>query len=286
MREKYVKTKGVTHISSAKQIKKTARERLFADYGPFLFSTLFFTALSFGFTLMSKTLCELICLSLSEEAYVTVSLTFDIIGFLICFPFFAGYIAFCRKKTNGEKAELSELLGFYSGQKLGECIVFLLRKIPEAFLKLVLPFVLLFAIIGYTPGYFAEEFPEAFSAFEAYLPVLYFVLEILAVLLVLYFTAGMILSLFAFTDGSGYRFTFSDRKSFFGLLLSMLPLYLLSVFTFGVLFIAYTVPYTVAVCSVFVSVRNGTGINNNTQSPIDIGDTAIFDISKTRRENK
>ncbi len=261
-------------LCSRKQIKKKAREILFSNYQTFLFATLFFAAVSFGFTVLSKTFCELLCEETTDEIFTMVSLTFDIFGLLLCFPFALGYLSLCAKLSDGRKTELSEMFTFYSkGGKLTSCYAFLLLKIPEILLKLILPFIALSTLQGVITAYFAQSITD----YSLYISAMFFVLQVIVIFAVFYMEGGILLYVFDFCRGTKHKHTFSEKRTFFIVRLSLIPLYILSVLTFGVLLLAYTLPYTLIIYALYAS--KSDELTNTLHSDIyneSFGDTAIF----------
>ena len=240
-------TKGVTTIlASRKEIKKKAREILFTEYRIFLFATLFFAAVSFGFTMLSKTFCELICLGISDEIYTMVSLTFDIIILAVTFPFMLGYISLCTDIAVGKQTELSQLFALYSGKEtLLRCYSFLLVKIPEVLLKIALPFTAVFLVRGFFEAYIVTD------GYDLYIDAMFFILLIVVAFAVFYMSGGILISVFDFCRGTKKKYSKKEKQAFFATRLSLIPLYVLSVLTFGVLFIAYTFPFTLTVYALY-----------------------------------
>lgn len=203
-----------------------------------------------------------------------VSLTCDIIGLVITFPVMIGYISLCTKVSVGMKCELSHLFEFFSsGERLSECYTFLLKKIPEVFLKLCVPFIIAYAITGYGTALIREKLPDAAKIISPYIPLLHFSVMIIAAFLAVYLAGGIILSVLGFCTEANYKYTAAEKRYFLALRLSFLPLFVLSVLTFGVLILAYTLPFTLVVYSLFVSEKNG--MENASENMYD---TRIFDI--------
>lgn len=264
-------------LCSRKQIKKRARKLLFSDYQTFLFATLFFTAISFGFTMLSNTFCELLCIGASDDVYTMVGFTFDIAVFLIGFPFMMGYISLCGNITCGKKTELSHLLTFYSAAgRLRKCYAFLLVKIPEALVKLILPYVALYFLQGIVKAYIVTD------GYDTYIGAVFFLLYIAVTIGVFYLFGGFITSAISFCQGTKRKYTKSEKRFFFTLRLSFIPLYILSILTFGVLFMAYTLPFTLvaySLCTVSKKDISLTEIPNIYNE--SFGDTAVFKNTRT-----
>ncbi len=266
-----------TIICSRKQIKKRARKILFSDYQTFLFATLFFTAVSFGFTMLSKTFCELLCTGVSDDIYATLSLTVDIAAFIVSFPFMLGFVSLCTNITYGKKTELSHLFSFYSvAGRLRNCYAFLLMKIPEALLKLVFPYIALFFARGIVENYIVSD------EYDIYIGALFFLLLIAVTIGVFYLSCGLLIAVIDFCLGTKRKYKKSEKRSLFTARLSLIPLYILSVLTFGVLFTAYTLPFTLIVYTLCIAERKEY---THTEIPDiyndNFGDTAIFTNVRT-----
>lgn len=262
-------------VSWVKQLKRESRNLLFGNYRVFLFATLFFTAVFFGFVFLSTSFCEILCAGSSDEVLLMVSLTMDILNLIICFPLICGYVSICTGICDGRGCELSELFRYYSrGRSITDCYAFLLRKIPEAVLEIIIPFVLLYCITEYGVKYTAGEFPDIYIALSAYIPAIVFILQVITVITVFYLSGGLLLSLIDFCYGIKQKHKASDIRRFFIMRLSFLPLCVFSVLSFGVLFIAYTLPYTIVTYSLFAIPG---GIASSAQLA-DNGRTKIFDI--------
>lgn len=261
---------------TTKKLKRYARSILFSNYQLFLFATLFFIAVSFGFSVLSSTYCGLLTEGMSADSARKISLTFDIVAFLLSFPFMLGYISLCIKLTRQEKVSFSELLRFYSkGHEIASCFTFLLKKIPEIFLKIILPFVLLFIAYEFLPGVLKILETYGFGLFADIISKTFFLWEIVALAIVMFLSGSILLSAISFCSGEKVKFSISEKWNFFTLRLSFVPLYILSVLTFGVLFTAYTLPYTLVTYSVFA-----LKVSENVPSidePKNYETTTIFD---------
>lgn len=237
---------------SRKSIKKRAREILFSEYSTFLFSTLFLVAGTFGTVMLSKSYCDIIGSGMRPEVYNTLSLTFDIVSILFLYPFIMGYISLFSGKVRGRQCSISELFRFYSSKKeLRSCYAFLLVKIPEIILKVVLPFFLLYILYIRFPDILEVASLHGFETAATIISKCFFLFEIITILTVLFLSGGLMLSSIAFCNGDKAKYTFREKCSFFGLRMSLLPTYLLAVLSFGIIFIAYALPFTFIVYSVF-----------------------------------
>ena len=68
--------------------------------------------------------------------------------------------------------------------------------------------------------------------------------------------------------------------------LSLVPMYLLSVLSFGMLFVAYTIPYTFILYSLFAKKDTEEGDTQTENTEYDIlGKTAIFDIENLKKKD-
>lgn len=235
-----------------KQLKKHSRGILFSNYQLFLFATLFFIAVSFGFSVLSSTYCGILTEGMGTDSVKKITLTFDIVAFLISFPFMLGYISLCTKLTRQEKVAFPELLRFYSkGHETTSCFTFLLKKIPEMFLKIILPFILVATAYEFLPSILKKLSDSGAGLFADIISKTFFIFEIIVIVIVMFLSGSILLSAISFCSGEKVIFSMSEKWKFFTLRLSFIPLYLLSVLTFGVLFPAYTLPYTLIAYSVF-----------------------------------
>lgn len=278
----------MTAISKTrKQLKKRAREILFSGYPIFLFATLFFIALSFGFKVLSENYCSLLTQGVSKSISDTVFLTLDIVSFLLYYPFVLGYTSLCVKLSGKKDTALSELFRFYSSpRELLSCFAFLLKNIPQIFLRLVLPFIALSAAYTFLPMLLELISDMGFVSAAYIISSSFFLFELAIIALVMLLSGSLILSVIRFCDGTRYKYTLAEKRSFFVLRLSLIPIYLLSVLSFGILFIAYTIPYTFILYSLF-SVKDTVSndkLSSNTEYDI-LGKTAIFDAANLKKED-
>jgi len=277
----------VTDISyKSFQFKKRVHGILFQNYRIFLFATLFLLAFSIGFVVLSKTYCDVITSGIDSTIYNTISITLDIFSILILYPLFLGYISLCAKIAFGKAAELSELLRFYSSKKeLLSCLTFLFRMVPHFILRVLLPLTASFSL-SYIIPYISKLFADAgISIAGELLYNFVFIFELAFIALAYYLAGGLILRTVDFCTGTHHKYTSYEKSSFTVLRIAVLPMYLLSVITFGILFVMYTIPYTFIGYSLFSKDRaNEAAMFSRTKEFDNIGDTAVFDSTKPKNE--
>lgn len=272
---------------------------------------MFTIGISFGFFMLGSVYGGLFYGLASEETAILVTLTSEIICFLLCVPLFFGYIAFCMKLTRGKDTELSELFEYYSSASLCASVYArFLQLFPALLLKLIIPLLAVYYAYGkldMVAPYFFSELLEL-SAATRLLQGMFFVPAIIITLLCFYLIGSDIVKLLCFCRGSDGIGIIYSKSEFFLLRLSLLPLYALSALSFGVLFLAYTIPITVIVYSLFLglcgestektSVFNAsskvaaapceeaeaTADYGNTENDNN-GDTAVFDINDFKENN-
>ena len=262
-------------------LKRRARNILFSSYRVLLFGTLFFIALLLGFSLLSKSYCGLLCEGLSARIQSTVFLTLDIVSFFVLYPFILGYISLCAKISDGASAPLSELFVYYSSAaSLFSCFGFLLKKIPEIFLRTVLPFVLLFAAYDFCPMLFEYMDGMGYGLLADALYNCFFIFDIAFIAAAFILSGSLILSTVDFCAGRTQKYTFAEKRSFLLLRLSLIPIYALSVLSFGILFAAYALPMTVILYSLFSQEKKeASDMLTKTRQFDSLSDTCVFDRS-------
>ena len=265
-------------ISWVKQLKRDSRSILFGNYGIFLFATLFFAAISFGTVLISKSFCELLCLavSASDNVYYMVNTTADLLCIIIFFPFFCGYLSVFSDICCGRHCELPVLFRFYSSRKnFAKCFEFMLKLTPQVLIRIILPAVLLFAISMYVPQITQDILKADSAAAQNLIAALMFVLQVILIICIFYLSGSPLLSIIGFCLGISKRYSTADRHRFFTLRMSLLPLYIFSVLTFGLLFLCYTFPMTAVLYSRFVCTVT---LKDEEKAADSRHDTRVFDI--------
>ncbi len=280
----------------------------------FLFATMFLIGLGFGFFMLGAVYGGLFYGLASEETAILVTLTSEIICFLLCVPLIFGYFSFCIKLIRGKDAQLSELFEYYSS--VGLCMSaysYFLRLLPALLFKYILPLVLIvsaFESLEMVAPYFLPELLET-SAATRILQGLFFIPAITVVILCFYLSGNDIVRFLHFCSGHSNIGIIYRKGKFFALRLSIFPLYALSILSFGVLFIAYSFPITVIIYSLFLGLDNedtqktavftaasaGSAAMVGADSDISFsqrayiteddnnGDTAVFDINDFKENN-
>lgn len=226
-------------------------------------------ALCAGFAILSKSYCAILCDGLSESSAFRVSLTFDIAAFLFLFPFVTGYISLCAKNACGYGADLSELLSFYSAKKIIPCYAFLLKLIPHFILRAVFPFIALGMAYTYLPVGLEYLGKNGFNNLADIISANFFIFEIAAAVIAFLLSGALILRTICFVLNKEYVYSFREKSRFNSLRISFIPLCLLSVFTFGILFPAYTLPVmTISYSRFAAGNENSAGAPENTDSAV------------------
>ncbi len=246
----------------------------------------------------------------SENTAFLVTLSCEILCTIVCVPLLFGYAGVCIRLIRGEDCPISELFAPYASlSNLLGVYAFLVKTIPALLFKIILP-VLGLSYLYYELDYFTDKFAGTeLEIHVAGIKSIYFIPAILFLLICMLWFGKNISDFLVFCNGNA---SFAGIKSryfaFLRLRLSLIPLYALSFLTFGILFIAYTVPLTVIIYSLFlrldeyaqdepqvgdVSVNtshsfevggiyadNAPKHNDDLSSKTEnIGDTAVFDIN-------
>ncbi len=250
----------------------------------------------------------------SEETATLVLLTSELVCLLLCVPLFFGYASLCIKLVRGENAAISELFAYYtSARTLTAVYTHFLKLLPMLILKLVVPYLLITLIFNGLESFAPYFMPQHFDASTAtkILQGVFFIPAALIIVLCLYLFGSNIVKFLCFCAGESTVGIIYRKGEFFALRLSMLPLYALSLLSFGVLFIAYTFPITMIVYTLglgldkkeFRSTKvHGAALHSsispalsdikNEIAPADTaditdnnGDTAVFDINDFKENN-
>lgn len=239
--------------NNIKALKTEAKGIYFENSTTLSFVTLLFIALNIGFTILGGVYGSIILNITSEKTVSLATVTFEFIGIILSFPLLFGYIYFCSRTAHKEDARPSDVFEYYSDRKkffcASACFLKLLRAVIFKILLPVISFVFLYS-----------ELDTFCSSGIVYLPdyLLYsikglFLLPFLLLFALCYYSFGndiaRVMMLNSENDDTvGIIF---DKKKFFTLRLSLIPLYLVSFLTFGIMFITFTIPYTVILYSLF-----------------------------------
>lgn len=274
---------------------------------------MFTIGISFGFFMLGSVYGGLFYGLASKETASLVTLTAEIICFLLCVPLFFGYVAFCIRLVSGKDANLTELFEYYCTARLcGMAYSYFLRLLPAFVLKVAIPIMLIgfaFEGVDMIAPYFLPELLEV-SAATRILQGVFFVPALIIAVLCFFLLGNDIIRLLCFCANKGDTRVLPGKTGFFTLRLSLIPLYALSVLSFGVLFLAYTFPVTLIVYSLFLGLDSEdtqktavfTAAPGNTplQKASDKGafvtehqtyengnngDTAVFDINDFKENN-
>lgn len=216
-----------------------------------LFSTMFFVALSFGFILIFSTYTYFLTDGYPPNVTMLAYFTTDLISIIVAFPFFIGYVRLCSNIAKGTKTELSEIFKYYSSKiQIMQAYKFLIKIIPQIVLKIILPLALIAFSDTYIPKICNILAINGLYTFSTSLYYFLFPLEVAIIVLTFRLSGGPIIKLLCFcTNTKSIKYS---KTSFFILRLSLIPLYVMSFLTFGSLFIAYTIPFTLVLYSVFL----------------------------------
>lgn len=238
-----------------------------------------------------------------EKTAFLVTLTSEMLCALLCAPLLFGYCSLCIRLVRGENCPLSEMFSPYSSlRNLKSVYGFLLKILPALLLKLVLPLAALTFVYSFL-GRAAESYSSSeIGMLLLALSKIYFVPAAMVLFGCICLLGKNIRSLFVFCSGTDADAEISKRSfSFLRLRISLYPLHLLSFLTFGILFIVFTIPYTVISYSLYFGFdeynQNEDEITEENSEEIVIppevseqtyetnGDTAIFDINKNTEIN-
>lgn len=216
-----------------------------------LFSTMFFVAISFGFVLLFSTYTSFLTDGYPPNVITLAYLTTDLISIIVAFPFFIGYVRLCTNIAIGAKTELSEIFKYYSSKfQIMQAYKFLIKIIPQIVLKIILPLALIAFSDICIPKICNILAINGLYIFSTSLYYFLFPLEVALLFIAFRLSGGPIIKLLAFCANT--KSIKYSKTSFFILRLSLIPLYFLSFLTFGSLFIAYTIPFTLVLYSVFL----------------------------------
>lgn len=236
-----------------KALKARAKSIYFENSVTLCFATLLFIALSVGFTILGNVYGSIFLNIAAEQTAILVMLTFELVGIIISFPLLFGYVSFCANISRKENASLSDVFDYYSRkEKLLSAAVCFLKLLRAIIFKIILPTIsfvflstkletFLVGSVGYLPDYVLYSFKGLF------------ILPFILLFILCYYSFGNDIAkilLLNFTEVNGICVIY-DKKRFLALRLSMLPLYLISFLSFGILFIVFTIPYTVVLYSLF-----------------------------------
>lgn len=232
-------------INTIKQLKRNSRQVLFGNYSLLMLSTLFFITLNVGFTYLSSCFASLLYGHTTNSAVSLVGLTFMLISFIFCIPLYFGYISVIVSACRGKSILLSDLFEYYSSRaKAGEAYGCALRAFPLYFAGILLPILSGTAAMDF----FAGSSANAASVFK--LIKLSFGTTALVVLTVALVFLGLLMTSVAIQKIINTVSECENQKmtviwKLLLLRLSFIPLLVISVLSFGLLFIAYTIPQIV-----------------------------------------
>ncbi len=219
--------------------KCNARKILFENYIEFLFATLFFIGIFIGFFSLGTVYGSLLIDIIPDESVILITLALDIVALLIILPVIFGYGRLCIKLSRGDGISLAALFDAYaSRERLISVYSFFLRGIPSVFLRLILP-IILASYIRQIFSLLAEAVPLFSGIFSLS------TIPCLIILFVAYFLFGRSISSFFIFCGNDFKRPEgkgTNRDGLFRLRASFIPLMVISFFTFGILFVAYTIP--------------------------------------------
>lgn len=243
----------MTDITTTKRnIAKHARAVLFNSYSVILFATLFHIALLIGFVYIGNCFGALLYGISSDATATLVSITFMIIAAIITVPLNYGYASIIIKICAGDKASLSELFSFYSNKaSIISAYASFLRLIPGLVLWIGIPTLLLPSGFMLIDKFIDYAYP-LYGGFliEAVTKLSHMVLTAFVIILCFYFSGKTIASfLVDCIPNSDLRVARIDKWGLMKLRFTMLPLIVLSVLSFGILFVVYTIPF-ILICYV------------------------------------
>ncbi len=236
-----------------KTLRAHAKSIYFENSATLAFATLLFVALSIGFTILGGVYGSIFTSIASEKTVLLVTLTFELIGIVFSFPLLFGYIFFCSNMAHKKDVKLSDIFEYYSGkEKLISASACFLKLLKAIIFKVILPpvfFVFLssklesffISSVGYFPDYILYSFTGLF------------ILPFILLFALCYYSFGNDIARVLLLNYTGMN-TISivyEKKKFLALRLSLIPLYLISFLTFGMLFIVFTIPYTLILYSLF-----------------------------------
>ncbi len=248
----------MTDISTnTKNVGKYARTVLFNSYAVLLFATIFYIALLVGFIYIGNSFGSLLYGISSDDTVTLVSITFMIIAVIVTVPLNYGYVSIIIKVCAGDKASVSELFTFYSDRaSVISAYASFLRLIPGILVFGIAPAVLLpsgFVLIDLFMDYAYPLYGGVLI--EAVTKLSHMLLTAFIIFICLYFSGKVIASfLVDCIPGSSLRVARIDKWGFMKLRLTMLPLIALSVLSFGILFVVYTIPFMLICYVLFLNV--------------------------------
>ncbi len=212
---------------------------------------MFFVALTFGFVLLFSTYTSFLTDGYPQNVITLAFFTTDLISTIAAFPFFVGYVYLCSNVANGNKTELSEIFKYYSSKfEIMQAYKFLIKLIPQILLKIILPLALIAFSDTYIPQICNILAINGLYTFSTFIYYFSFPLNIALLILAFRLSGNIIVKLICFCSNT--QSIKYSKTGFFILRLSLIPLYVFSFLTFGSLFIAYTIPFTVVLYSIFL----------------------------------
>lgn len=248
----------MTDISTNKRnVGKYARTVLFNSYALLLFATLFYIAMQVGFIYIGNCFGSLLYGISSDDTAALVSITFMIIAIIVTVPLNYGYVSVIIKVCAGDEVSVSELFAFYSDRaSVLSAYASFLRLIPGILAFGIAPAILLPSGFILIDKFMDYAYP-LYGGFliEAATKLSHTVLTALVLLLCFYFSGKVLASfLVDCIPDSNLRVIRIDKWGFMKLRLTMLPLIALSVLSFGILFIVYTIPFILICYVLFLDV--------------------------------